>query len=253
MVKIDLADSYKKFDELSGQIEPDKSNDKILRFPIRGGVVEVSNNMLTSRFINPSAVPENACREGNVYYRDSSYEKSRQILDDVTPKTIDLETATRLFNEARAMKDISWNYKGDGCYARAHLMARRFEEQGVKVDKVWIKGDLRVPEANIAWNFHVAPIVYVENKNGDIERMVIDPSLTDKPVTVDEWSAKMQKGVLGETVETSYPFPLNSANVERTSIAFSNSDPYLPTEKIGESEESKMAKSKKAMKRYLGY
>ncbi len=44
MVKIDLADSYKKFDELSGQIEPDKSNDKIIRFPIRGGVVEVSNN-----------------------------------------------------------------------------------------------------------------------------------------------------------------------------------------------------------------
>lgn len=44
MVKIDLADSYKKFDELSGHIEPDKSNDRILRLPIKGGVVEVSNN-----------------------------------------------------------------------------------------------------------------------------------------------------------------------------------------------------------------
>jgi len=45
-VKIDLKDSYKKFDDLSGQIEPDKSNDKILYFPITGGVVEVQNNKM---------------------------------------------------------------------------------------------------------------------------------------------------------------------------------------------------------------
>lgn len=44
IVKIDLPDSYKKFDELSGQIEPDKSNDRILRLPVKGGVVEVQNN-----------------------------------------------------------------------------------------------------------------------------------------------------------------------------------------------------------------
>lgn len=44
VVKIDLPDSYKKFDDLSGYIEPDKSNDKILRLPVKGGVVEVQNN-----------------------------------------------------------------------------------------------------------------------------------------------------------------------------------------------------------------
>lgn len=44
MVKMDLPDSYKKFDQLSGHIEPDKSNDRVLRFPIKGGVVEVQNN-----------------------------------------------------------------------------------------------------------------------------------------------------------------------------------------------------------------
>lgn len=44
MVKIDLPDSYKKFDELSGKIEPDKSNDRVLYLPIEGGVVEVQNN-----------------------------------------------------------------------------------------------------------------------------------------------------------------------------------------------------------------
>jgi F-type H+-transporting ATPase subunit epsilon len=44
MVKIDLPDSYKKFDELSGKIEPDKSNDRVLYLPIDGGVIEVQND-----------------------------------------------------------------------------------------------------------------------------------------------------------------------------------------------------------------
>lgn len=44
VVKIDLPDSYKKYDDLSGKIEPDKSNDRVLRLPITGGVVEVQNN-----------------------------------------------------------------------------------------------------------------------------------------------------------------------------------------------------------------
>ena len=44
IVKIDLPDSYKKFDNLNGKIEADKSNDRVLRLTIRGGVVEVQNN-----------------------------------------------------------------------------------------------------------------------------------------------------------------------------------------------------------------
>ncbi|HAD98098.1 MAG TPA: hypothetical protein DCG19_11875 [Cryomorphaceae bacterium] len=44
VVKIDLPDSYKKFNELSGHIEPDKSNDRVLRLAIKGGVVEVQKN-----------------------------------------------------------------------------------------------------------------------------------------------------------------------------------------------------------------
>ena len=216
-------------------------------------LVEVSNNILTSRFINPDAIPENACRDGEVWYRGQSYDLSRNIVANASPKTIDLKTANRLFKEARAMKDIAWDYKMDGCYARAHLMARRFEEQGVHVDKVWIKGDLRVPEAGIAWNFHVAPIVYVEDDQGNVQRMVIDPSLTDEPVTVEQWSDIMKKGVVGKTLETQFPFPYNSANFEHTSIAYSNSDPYLPMDQLGMSEEDKMDLSKDTMTRYLGY
>tara|TARA_R110000868_G_scaffold117599_4_gene312162 strand:- start:6080 stop:7648 length:1569 start_codon:yes stop_codon:yes gene_type:complete len=216
-------------------------------------IVEVTNNVLFSRLINPDAIPENSCRDGDTWYRGQSFDLSRDILTNSSPKTIDMETATRLFNEARAMDDISWNYKMDGCYARAHLMARRFEEQGIHVDKVWIKGDLRVPEAGIQWNFHVAPIVYVEDAAGNVQKMVIDPSLMDGPVPVAQWSAKMEKGVVGDTIETSYPFPGNVMNLERTAIAYSNSDPYLPYDQINMSEEEKMRLASQTMETYLGY
>lgn len=44
MVKIDLSDSYKKYEGLSAKIQPDKDNERVLHFPITGGVVEVQNN-----------------------------------------------------------------------------------------------------------------------------------------------------------------------------------------------------------------
>ncbi len=44
IIKVDLASSRKKLDDLSGHIEIDKSNDKVLRIPVKGGVVECQNN-----------------------------------------------------------------------------------------------------------------------------------------------------------------------------------------------------------------
>lgn len=43
-VKIDIPGSHKHLNELSGHIELDKSDEKILRLPIKGGVIEVQNN-----------------------------------------------------------------------------------------------------------------------------------------------------------------------------------------------------------------
>jgi F-type H+-transporting ATPase subunit epsilon len=43
-VKIDLTSSHKKLNDLSGRIETDKGNDKLLYFDINGGVVECQNN-----------------------------------------------------------------------------------------------------------------------------------------------------------------------------------------------------------------
>ncbi len=43
-VKIDLANSFKKTEESNEQIAVDAKNDKVIRFALKGGVVEVSDN-----------------------------------------------------------------------------------------------------------------------------------------------------------------------------------------------------------------
>ena len=149
------------------------------------------------------------------------------------------------------MDDIAWNYKYDGCYARAHIMARRFEAQGIRVDKAWIKGDLYVEDTDITWNYHVAPLLYVEDEKGKIQKMVIDPSIFDRPVTLEEWDNKIAKKTKKGSVKTAFPFPQNASFYERSALAISNSDPYTPAENIDDTEETKMQHAKETMIQYL--
>jgi len=218
-------------------------------------ITVLSNGSLVGFYVDPNEAAKYGCVYGGLFLNNKAAENLDVIKKNIYPdqhidKTISLNRATELFNKARAMDDIAWDYKQDGCYARAHLMARRFEEEGVRVDKVWIKGDLYVPESNIGWNFHVAPIVYVEDEKGVIKKMVIDPSLFDKPVTVEEWDQKMTKKTKRGSVITAFPFPQNAALVERSALSFSSSDPYLPGENISMTEADKMKMAGETMKAY---
>lgn len=164
---------------------------------------------------------------------------------------ITLDQAQELFNKAKAMDDIPFGYKYDGCYARAHVMARRFEAMGIPTEKVWIKGDLSVPNTDIRWNFHVAPVVTVKDpKDGQAKKYVIDPSLTSKAVPLDEWVATMKPNVRGPVVKTSYPIPFNAAMMERTAVALSSSDPYLPDGDMRMTEDQKMEAARRTMVEY---
>ncbi len=215
----------------------------------------LADGRLIGQYIDPSKASEYGCLHNGLYL-DKNAEKNLQLLkkniypDRKVEQTITPARASELFNKAAAMKDIAWKYTPDGCYARAHLMARRFEAEGVRVDKVWIKGDLAVPEAGVRWNFHVAPILYVENEKGQIQKMVIDPSLFDKPVTVEEWDNKMKKGTAKGSVITAFPFPENAAVFERSALSFSSSDPYLPRDSIYLSEADKMLMADSTMQMY---
>ena len=217
------------------------------------------NNGLIGYYLGVENLPEGACLEDGIYYNPETYRSARNVdaYDASQVETITREEAQKLFDMAKDMDDIAWGYKADGCYARAHLMARRFEAMGYQVDKAWLKGSLRAQggegEQDTLWNFHVAPVVYVEGENGQVERVVIDPSIEDGPVSAGQWAGNLSSDVNGRVAHTAFPYPDNSAATLRNSLAFSNSDPYLPVENRDMSEESKMDMAVATMLEYKGY
>lgn len=228
---------------------------KLAELEMKEFIQVMADGTLVGAYIDPNKAAEYGCLYDGLILDENAarnLDKLRKNIypDRVVNQTISLKKANELFKKAAARKDIAWKYKYDGCYARAHLMARMFEAEGVRTDKVWIKGDLYVPETDIRWNFHVAPIVYVDDGKGGNKKMVIDPSLFDKPVTVEEWDQRMSKNTVKGSVVTAFPFPENAAAFERSALAFSSSDPYLPRESIHLNEESKMQMSLETMKRY---
>ena len=155
-----------------------------------------------------------------------------------------------LYRNAASMKDIPFEYKRNGCYARAHLMARRFEKMGIPTQKIWIKGDLSVPGTDIRWNYHVAPVVDVKGKNGKIQKYVIDPSLAEKAVPVDEWVARMEKNTKGPIVKSTYPPPVNTVDFQRTTVSISSSDAFAPEDRRQLTEADKMKNATETLKEY---
>lgn len=115
---------------------------------------------------------------------------------DVDVSILSSAQADRLFTEFKSHSEIPFNYPVDGCYARATAMSQIAEEEKIEMGKVWATGFLRVNTKNksvptIEWGYHVAPVVYVSD-GGKPKLMVFDPSLFDKPVTVQEWTNKMK-------------------------------------------------------------
>jgi hypothetical protein len=120
--------------------------------------------------------------------------------------------ARRLFNELAANKNIPFDYPVDCCYSRAHSMCRMIEQKNIVCQKIWyfdknfgtlaeqdslkpIKAD-GTPVAfpgrhgfarHVAWVYHVAPTVKVVRNDGTTQDMVMDPSLSNRPLTKSEW------------------------------------------------------------------
>ncbi len=95
---------------------------------------------------------------------------------------------------------IPFLYPDDGCWARAHEMARLMIAMGLSPRKVWIQGWLHTPTRNnpncfVNWGWHVAPTLCVRTRWWWLllfwggQKMVIDPSLFTTPVTVSQWKS----------------------------------------------------------------
>ena len=110
------------------------------------------------------------------------------------------DQATTLFDNMKALTHVPFDFPDDGCYARAHEMYRKMQEQGIESGKAWNYGrdfesgspTLTVttshhPDGSVSWRYHVAPVVWVQGADGSPTRMVIDPSVHDGPVSPEDW------------------------------------------------------------------
>src|SRR5436309_3191436 len=96
-----------------------------------------------------------------------------------------------------AQGDIAFRYPADGCYARAYLMMQRMRVlvldpgrawsiSSNPADPLWVSTP-NDPSGKVEWWYHVAPTVPVQQPDGSVKDMVIDPSTSDHPVTPEEW------------------------------------------------------------------
>jgi WXG100 family type VII secretion target len=113
------------------------------------------------------------------------------------------EQAQQIFNDMKDEPDIAFDYPPDGCYARAHIMAKRTAERyGTTAGKGWIfaeKSNRGTLDPNVdyagrevKWVYHVAPVIQVRQPDGSVVEMIIDPSIASGPVTMEEWKRIMQ-------------------------------------------------------------
>jgi len=118
---------------------------------------------------------------------------------------LSMEQAQSLHDQMAAQSEIPFNYAPDCCYARAQRMSRLMAAQGISNNRAWFYAPRRSALAPvdadgdpvtlagqpILWSYHVAPTVLVRGRDGVCRDMVIDPSLRDHPMTVEQWEAIM--------------------------------------------------------------
>lgn len=120
----------------------------------------------------------------------------KSTLKDLHGRTIPItvmndEFAIKIFQEMTVQGKIPFGFPEDGCYARAHEMARLLEKRKVLTAKVFALGKFRIDtekakNGSVTWGFHVAPVIEVDDGK-EKHLWVIDPSLFYEPVSLEAW------------------------------------------------------------------
>ena len=97
-----------------------------------------------------------------------------------------------IFNLCKNDPDQAFDFKPDGCYARAHKMMAIIAQNGYMCGKQFIYGNLAVTVNGSCcqtWGWHVAPLIRFKNSSGAIEVRIFDPSVSNTPLTKEQWYA----------------------------------------------------------------
>jgi hypothetical protein len=119
------------------------------------------------------------------------------------------DEAKALFKEFKNNKDIPFDFPVDCCPSRAHAMCTAMKKKGIESKKYFLY-DEEFPYNNrlapmkssgepvefpneqgemspVKWKYHVAPLVKVQQSDGTVVDTIIDPSITNGPVSKKEW------------------------------------------------------------------
>jgi len=113
------------------------------------------------------------------------YNAVKDAFDNIVSKSCDYDRNTDEYG------CISFPYKLDGCFARAHRMKEILEEDYGKWClklMVYSQQGLDIPGCSQKWAYHIAPIVF---SNSDFTWYVLDPSLGDEPLGIYDWASIM--------------------------------------------------------------
>ncbi len=111
-------------------------------------------------------------------------------------KCVSVKQALEMFDDIVDNLNLSLEYIDQGCEARAHLMCEYFKDNNVIPKKIWAFPDLRIQSGfdgrlfgkKYDWDYHVAPVIYVELKKGKAKPFVIDPVMFGGPVDIKRWA-----------------------------------------------------------------
>ncbi len=106
---------------------------------------------------------------------------------------VDGDTFARASAIVRRIDYLPFEYKADGCYARALYMGMELAAEGIESNAIFVfaKDDahrLRIPGTRQSWDYHVAPMLQVDR---DSEWKVLDPSMSSAPLDWLAWVGKM--------------------------------------------------------------
>lgn len=182
-------------------------------------------NLVTIEVLKETGKEKFFEKHGTFSFEDFEYKESKSLtkndkllveaIETNAPKLkkyIPLDSLQHLFDYMRSLSCdstdgcrldapcLTFNYKADGCYARAHWMGKILDERfGYESEKIFVHGRLKaINEGNcgkacISWGYHVAPYIQGIDSLGNVTAWVLDPSLADKMTTVQEWLALQEQ------------------------------------------------------------
>ncbi len=119
------------------------------------------------------------------------------MLEKRTGRLATEEQLTGLIGALKNQSGVPFDYIDDGCYARAHLMNESLRQHGINHQKIFVSGDSLETSnelMDVDWRFHVAPLVFMDDGTGKAVPRVLDPSISDRPLTPEDWIKSFNKG-----------------------------------------------------------